>query len=88
VATNVCVETTARDGFVRDYDIVLLDDCCASYTLAEHRAALHNIDAYFGTVATSEDVTSLIQARPQSPESAPARPAGRVASERGVLPGN
>jgi ureidoacrylate peracid hydrolase len=88
VATNVCVETTARDGFVRDYDVVLLEDCCASYTLAEHQAALHNIDAYFGTVATSADVTGLIRAWPGSSGQPAAGPAGRVVAERGVGPGN
>lgn len=60
VATNVCVETTAREGFVRDYGIVLLEDCCASYTIEEQQAALHNIRAYFGTVAGSTDVAAIV----------------------------
>lgn len=86
VATNVCVETTAREGFVRDYGIVLLEDCCASFTLEEHQAALHNIRAYFGTVAASADAAAVI-GRWASPAAgprctiAPETPAGPVASE-------
>lgn len=51
VATNVCVETTARDGFNLDYRILLVEDCCGAFSLEEHRAAVHNIDKYFGLSA-------------------------------------
>ncbi|HLB11611.1 MAG TPA: isochorismatase family cysteine hydrolase [Dehalococcoidia bacterium] len=59
VATNVCVETTARDGFMRDYHIVFLSDCCASYDRALHQGTLRNMDNYFGQVATSKDVLDV-----------------------------
>lgn len=61
VATNVCVESTARDGYQRDYYIVFLDDCTATYSLEEHKATLFNIDQYFGTVATSDQVVKAWQ---------------------------
>ena len=32
IATNGCVEATARDGFMHDYYIVMVDDCCACYS--------------------------------------------------------
>jgi ureidoacrylate peracid hydrolase len=51
VASNVCVETTARDAFVRDYYVVFLDDGTATYSEEEHQAALRVIDRYFGEVA-------------------------------------
>lgn len=54
--TNVCVESTARSAFVREYHVVFLQDCTASGTLEEHNATLTNIDRYFGTVVTSEEV--------------------------------
>lgn len=50
VATNVCVESTARDAFMRDYFVVVVGDCCASYTKAAHNAALQNLRTYFGEV--------------------------------------
>ena len=52
VVTNVCVETTAREAFVRDYYVVAVDDGCAAYIEADHIASLSNIDRFFGQVAT------------------------------------
>jgi ureidoacrylate peracid hydrolase len=53
VATNVCVETTARDGYNRDYNVVFVEDCCGAYDEEEHAATLNNIRKFFGTVVTS-----------------------------------
>lgn len=50
VATNVCVETTARAAFVRDYYVVVAEDGTATYSQAEHDAALATLDRYFGEV--------------------------------------
>jgi ureidoacrylate peracid hydrolase len=56
VATNVCVESTARDGFMHDYNIVFVDDCSAAYDRAAHEATLENMRRHFGTVAHADDV--------------------------------
>lgn len=56
VATNVCVETTARDGYMRDYHIVLVDDCCATTSVEDHEATLRNIRNHFGVVAKADEV--------------------------------
>lgn len=56
VATNVCVETTARQAFLRDYYVVFLSDCTATYSQTQHDATLFNIDQFFGEVAASSDV--------------------------------
>ena len=56
VATNVCVETTARQAFLRDYYVVFTSDCTATYSQAEHDATLHNIDAFFGAVVGADEV--------------------------------
>jgi ureidoacrylate peracid hydrolase len=58
VATNVCVETTARQAFLRDYYVVFTSDCTATYSEAEHEATLRNIDQFFGQVARSDEVTA------------------------------
>jgi ureidoacrylate peracid hydrolase len=39
VATNVCVETTARQAFLRAYYVVLVADGCAAYSRDEHDAS-------------------------------------------------
>jgi ureidoacrylate peracid hydrolase len=63
VATNVCVETTARQAFLRDYYVVFTRDCTATFTKPEHEAALHNIDQFFGQVASAEEITACWPAR-------------------------
>ena len=62
VATNVCVETTARQAFLRDYYVVFTSDCAATYDQADHDGTLRNIDRYFGQVASSEEVVACWQA--------------------------
>ncbi len=61
VATNVCVETTARQAFLRDYYVVFTSDCTATFMQAEHDATLHNIDQFFGQVASAEEVIGCWQ---------------------------
>lgn len=56
VATNVCVETTAREAFVRDYYVVFPSDGTATYSEDAHRATLWNIDTFFGQVVTLDDL--------------------------------
>lgn len=56
VASNVCVESTARHGYMLDYNIVFLSDCTASYAQDVHEMTLHNIGKHFGVVAASTDV--------------------------------
>jgi ureidoacrylate peracid hydrolase len=58
VSTNVCVESTARHGFMLDYNIALVKDACASTSRTEHDMTLENIDGYFGSVVS---VNQLIE---------------------------
>ncbi len=54
--TNVCVESTARDGFMKDYYIVLLDDCSSAASEESHNSSINNIKLFFGEVVDSSDV--------------------------------
>jgi ureidoacrylate peracid hydrolase len=65
VATNVCVETTARQAFLRDYYVVFTSDCTATYSQAEHEATLVNIDQFFGQVVSSDDVIACWAGAPR-----------------------
>lgn len=56
VATNTCVECTARDGYQLDYYIVFLQDCSGSTKAHLHDATLENISRNFGVVCSSQDV--------------------------------
>jgi ureidoacrylate peracid hydrolase len=56
VATNVCVETTARDGYMYDYYVTMIDDCSAAYDAKLHMSTLENIRRHFGLVASSNQI--------------------------------
>ncbi len=56
VATNVCVESTARDAFMRDFHTVFAGDCSAAYSAAAHDMTLENMRNHFGIVTTSADI--------------------------------
>lgn len=59
IATNVCVESTLRDGFFLEYFGVLLDDACYQAGPVEaHEATLYNVKTFFGWVS---DVASMQQ---------------------------
>lgn len=62
VATNACVETTAREAFVRDYYVVLTADGTACYSDEAHEASLRTLDKYFGIVVSVDDVTEVWRA--------------------------
>ena len=59
--SNVCVESTARDAFMRDYYVIVTSDGTAAYTAESHNATLSNIDKYFGEVSTIADVCAIWQ---------------------------
>lgn len=56
VASNVCVETSAREAFLRDYYVVFTSDGTATYDDDSHRATLRTIDRYFGEVVPLADI--------------------------------
>jgi len=56
VATNVCVETTARDAYMFDYYVTMIDDCSAAYEPKLHMGTLENMRRHFGLVASSNEI--------------------------------
>lgn len=57
-ATNVCVESTARDAFMRNYWVVFVSDCTASTVQSAHDATLFTMARHFGTVATGDEIVA------------------------------
>ncbi|MBE03080.1 pyrimidine utilization protein B [Marinobacter lutaoensis] len=56
IATNVCVESTLRDGFFLEYfGVVLADATHQAGPDFVQQAALYNIETFFGWVSTTED---------------------------------
>lgn len=67
IATNVCVESTLRDGFFLEYfGIVLADATHQAGPDFVQQAALFNIENFFGWVSTVADFCGAVG---QSPES-------------------
>jgi nicotinamidase-related amidase len=55
-ASNVCVEATARHGFVQGYYSVLLSDASAANTEEEHNACQNTFKVFYGPVLTLEEL--------------------------------
>ena len=59
VATNVCVESTLRDGHFLGYYVVLAEDCCDSSARKLHDATLENVRAHFGETPASSELMKI-----------------------------
>jgi hypothetical protein len=46
VVTNLCVETTVRSAFMRDFPVTLLADCCAAKTRRLHELSIEVLISY------------------------------------------
>ncbi len=55
IATNGAVEATLRDAAMRDYECIVLADCCASFKPEQHQASLMNMVS----LATITDLASF-----------------------------
>lgn len=61
IATNVCVESTLRDGFFLEYFGVVLEDAChQAGPRSAHDAALFNIETFFGWVSSVDAFCSAL----------------------------
>lgn len=58
VLTNVCVESTARDGFMLDYNVTMVSDACAGSSPAAHQATLDNFANVFGQVWKTDEISA------------------------------
>jgi len=54
VATEFVVESAVRHAADADFRVIVLEDCCASFSEEAHRVSLHIID-HLATLATSAD---------------------------------
>ena len=67
IATNVCVESTLRDGYHREYFGVLLEDATHQAGPAFlQQATVYNVEKFFGWVSNSADFCGAVsQAAPK-----------------------
>ncbi|MDM8550876.1 isochorismatase family protein [Desulfobacterales bacterium HSG2] len=60
VLTNCCCETTARDGFVRDYRIFFVSDATATVNDELHLASLKNLAYGFAHIVSTRELCAKI----------------------------
>jgi ureidoacrylate peracid hydrolase len=56
LSTNVCVESTARDGFMREYYVVIPSDLTEGTSTEAKKCSLSNLDMFFGEVVSSNEI--------------------------------
>lgn len=59
VATEICVESSLRDGLFSDYYVSLVEDCAASFSREAHDASVRVVGQHFGTITTGAELESL-----------------------------
>jgi nicotinamidase-related amidase/catechol 2,3-dioxygenase-like lactoylglutathione lyase family enzyme len=57
---NACVETTLREAYLRDYDVVAVPDAIAAVRPAWNAVAQEVWGQYFGVLATSDEVAAWL----------------------------
>ncbi len=53
ISTNAVVQATVRDGHDRDFEMVVLDDCCCGLTTEEHEIAMKSLERFCKTVTST-----------------------------------
>lgn len=61
VMTNLCCETTAREAFVRDFNVFFLADATATVDVQMQYATLRNIAYGFGRVLSSREALDVLE---------------------------
>ena len=59
VNTEFCIETSVRDGYMRDFNMVVVEECVNSSRPGFHRDTLDKIQAYFGEVVSLNQLDEL-----------------------------
>lgn len=63
VLTTHCVESTVRDGYQRDFDIVVISDAVGALTKEANAGSLQLMNQFFGAVATTDEAIGLINGK-------------------------
>ena len=56
VTTEICVESTIRDAYFRDFKIIVPKDAVAAMDIDRHKGTLATIEFGFGSVTTSAEL--------------------------------
>jgi ureidoacrylate peracid hydrolase len=62
VNSNVCIESTARDAYFREYNVIVVKECIAAPKEMEdlHLATIRNVEKYLGWVISMDELLRAI----------------------------
>jgi ureidoacrylate peracid hydrolase len=58
--TSFCIDSTIRDAYMRDYDVLVPAECVSDTDQAAHDAVLASIDRFHGVVTTTADIAKAL----------------------------
>ncbi len=61
VVADVCVETTLRAAYVRDFDVVLAKDCVAAWREADTQRTVAAVESHFGVVKSNGQILEALR---------------------------
>ncbi|MEX2721494.1 MAG: isochorismatase family protein, partial [Candidatus Wukongarchaeota archaeon] len=61
IDTYICVESTVRDGFNQDFDIIVISECTASINEKFYATSLSQIGKAFGLVLTLKKFVNSLE---------------------------
>lgn len=60
VMTNICVRSTAHDGFFKGYNVIVPSDACAASCEREQESTLVGISTCYGLVVETDELIELM----------------------------
>jgi nicotinamidase-related amidase len=54
ISTNAVVQATVREGHDRDYEMVVLEDCCCGLSAEEHEGAIKSLQRFCRMTTSAE----------------------------------
>lgn len=61
ISTPLCVESTTRDAYQKDFDVIVVEDATATTSKTLHDNSINVIKTYFGKVLNSDETLELIK---------------------------
>ena len=61
IITEVCVESTVREAFIRDFDVLEVSDAVGSWSRERHEASLRAVDFSYGRVIDTGLAVELLR---------------------------
>ena len=58
--TSFCIDSTIRDAYMRDYDVLVPAECVSDTDQAAHDAVLASVDRFHGVVTTTADIMKAL----------------------------